>query len=118
MTLASKRKMSQRQKRTRLTCSTQTDELGHNSVTNSPKSVRFTSVNDDMSPSVSLHEDASNGGEFYEEPSALYERLLKAEEVIFMGLLQHNEQILCRRCSFCSLFTKAGRINETIQDFI
>ena len=73
--------MSQRQKRTRLTCSTQTDELERNSVTNSPKSVHFTNANDDMSPSVSLHEDTGNGGEFYEEPSALYERLLKAEEV-------------------------------------
>ncbi|KAK2187594.1 hypothetical protein NP493_161g05024 [Ridgeia piscesae] len=81
VTLASKRKMSQRQKRTRLTCSTQTDELERNSVTNSPKSVHFTNANDDMSPSVSLHEDTGNGGEFYEEPSALYERLLKAEEV-------------------------------------
>ena len=75
--------MSQRLRQSRLTCSTQTDELIHNLASNSPKSVRFTSssASDDMSPCMSLNEDSGLPGEFYEEPSALYERLLKAEEV-------------------------------------
>ena len=54
--------------------------------------MRFTSssASDDMSPCMSLNEDSGLPGEFYEEPSALYERLLKAEEVSLIKAPQES----------------------------
>lgn len=96
MTLSAKRKMSQRQKRHRATRSTQTEDSGLNSLTNSPKNfggrdLRDLGGQEGSSGGQGSEEDApssgnptpqnSHDGEFYEEQAALYDRLVKAEEV-------------------------------------
>ena len=94
--------MSARHKRSRQAASTQTDESGSMSATNSPRlsgyhgesgatantssdSPRLSRSTDSASTSQgSTHSSqvASNGPtDFYEEQSTLYERLVKAEEV-------------------------------------
>ena len=93
VTLSAKRKMSQRQKRHRSSRSTQTEETGVNSLTNSPKNISreglaaggSTGGEDDMAPSSSTSHSGPDG-EFYEEQAALYERLVKAEEVSILSL--------------------------------
>lgn len=62
LTYSSKRKMSQRQRRTRVNQSTQTEEIYFQQA---------------MRNQCELNGD----GEYYEEQAQLYERLLKAEEV-------------------------------------
>jgi hypothetical protein len=77
LTLQHKRRMSQRQKRTRSNTGTQTDAIPPNSPAISAGSrTSCSSSRDD------LGSEAGELGEFYEDPSSLYERLVKAEEVL------------------------------------
>lgn len=114
--MARKRKMSQRHRRARRVASTQTEESGFGSATNSPRLSHSSITHDDSlddrsqllssaacasavnhrdsiddkprlsASSVSQDSNAPDDtcttpNEFYEEQSALYERLVKAEEV-------------------------------------
>ncbi|XP_064622247.1 ras guanyl-releasing protein 3-like isoform X2 [Lineus longissimus] len=75
LTLQHKRRMSQRQRRTRSNTGTQTDLAPPNSpATSAGSRTSCSSSRDD------LGSEASDAAEFYEDPNSLYERLVKAEE--------------------------------------
>ena len=83
LTLASKRKMSQRHRSSRASHSTQTDDIS--TVSTTPPVINGNGFHGsqpkmELVPCAQCRSAVVNG-EFYEEQSAVYEKLLKSEEV-------------------------------------
>lgn len=84
VTIATKRKMSQRHRRLYSSRSTQTDDsTGSSSACNSPK-ISFRETDSIEAP---LLPPGMCEGEFYEDQALLFDRLVKSEEVLIAALL-------------------------------